>query len=162
MSTFSLIQIILTIAGGLVAIIAALAGLFAAIGYYQQGKASAKNGETENANSTIEMFKNRADGLEKDLKEYKIKADTDFIKLRNEFEAYKKEVLVKEENYKKTNAQQEDLIKTYAALLQNRNPELEKILSEIRDFLKQLKEATAHQTVILESQQKREVIIDAK
>lgn len=139
--TANYIEIILTITGGLIGIIVAMAGLFAGIGYYRQGKNEAKGSETKSANETVELFKNRADGLEKEFKEYKIKADTDFNKLRSEFESYKKEMLIKEDSHKKTIDQQENLLKTYASILQNRNPELESTLKEIRDFLKMLKES---------------------
>lgn len=121
------VELIITIAGSFVGVIVAIAGLFAGIGYYRQGKIDAKSSDIDSANSTVKMFKDRADLLDDELKQ-----------LRADFEAYKKEVLVKEESYKKTIDQQENLIKTYAGILQNRNPELENILKEIRDFLKHL------------------------
>ena len=123
------IYLILTIAGSFCAIVVSLAGLFAGIGYYKQGKNDRRSSDVNSANSTVKMFKDRADILDTELKQ-----------LRADFEAYKKEVTIKEEAYKKTVAQQEDLIKTYGAILQNRNPELEATLKEIRDFLKELKE----------------------
>ena len=104
------------------------------IGQFVTGKKEVKIADVDNANSTVRLFKDRADLLEKDLRI-----------LRNEFEAYKKETLIKEESNKKTIIQQEDLIKTYGAILQNRNPELENTLKEIRDYLKLLKDANIHE-----------------
>lgn len=143
------IYLVLTIAGTLVAIIVSLAGLFAGIGYYKQGKADAKGSEVNSANDTIELFKNQAEGFKADLR-----------KIQNDFDNFRKEVAVKEEAYKKTISQQEDLIKTYAAILQNRNPELEATLKEIRDFLKSLQMASDHNKGILDKQVIREAKID--
>lgn len=122
-------ETILAIVGSLVGIIISIAGLFAGIGYYKQGRNDAKSSETQSANETVELFKNRSDGLEKELHA-----------LRKDFESYKKEAQLKEDGYKKTITQQEDLIRTYSDVLKNRNPELEKTLGEIRDYLKELKE----------------------
>ena len=122
-----------------------------AFGQWRAGRKEVKVADVGNANSTIELFKNRADGLEDELDA-----------LRNEFEAYKKEMSIKEEASNKHIAQQEELIKTYDAILKNRNPELEKILAEIRDYLKVLKETGDHNKTILDSQVKREQKIDSK
>ncbi len=48
------------------------------------------------------------------------------------------------------------------ATVLNRNPELESILREIRDFMKEIREANLHQTLILESQQDRDKKLDAE
>jgi capsule polysaccharide export protein KpsE/RkpR len=45
-------------------------------------------------------------------------------------------------------------------ILANRNPELETVLGEIRDFMKQLKDETNHQTTILEAGKSRDRQID--
>jgi uncharacterized coiled-coil protein SlyX len=45
-------------------------------------------------------------------------------------------------------------------ILANRNPELEKVLAEIRDFMKDIKNQNEHQTSILEESQKRNEVID--
>lgn len=126
-----MIEIILTVTGCFVAIIVSIAGLFGGVGYYRQGKNAAKTGETTSANETVELFRNQAEGFK-----------TDLANLHTAFESFKKEVTLKEDSYKKTISQQEDLIKTYSDILKNRNPELENILKEIRDFLKGFKNNT--------------------
>lgn len=45
-------------------------------------------------------------------------------------------------------------------ILANRNPELETVLGEIRDFMKELRETNVHQTNILERGQIRDKVID--
>lgn len=140
----NLIEITTATAEGMVA----LGACIFFVGQYKAGKKEVKVSNVSDANETIELFKNQAEGFKADL-----------AKLHTDFEAFKKEVLIKEDSYKKTISQQEDLIKTYGALLQNRNPELEKILTElsrtnteIRDFLKDLKASSEKSNSILEEQ----------
>ena len=131
MHTSDYIYLILTIIGSLAGLTVAVAGLFAGIGYYKQGKNEAKSSDVDNANSTVKLFENRAKGLEEELKQ-----------LRSEFEAYKKETYLKEERYKRNVSQQEELVKTYAAILKNRNPELETVLKDIKQFLKDIRDSS--------------------
>lgn len=42
----------------------------------------------------------------------------------------------------------------------NRNPELEKLLTDIRNFMKEIRDSNTHQTQILEGQVTRDVAID--
>lgn len=136
----NLFQIILAIVGTIAGVAISTGAILFGIGQYRAGKKEVKTSNVDDANSTIKLFKDRADALEKDLKENKKSADDSLNKLRSEFEAFKKESLIKEEAYKKTNLQQEELIKTYAAILQNRNPELESVLKDIKGFLQELRD----------------------
>ena len=145
------IEFILTLAGSFVAIIVSISGLFAGIGYYKQGKNEAKSSDVDSANSTVRLYKDRADAFEKDLKE-----------LHREIDALKKDFTFREESYKKTIDQQEQLIKTYAAILQNRNPELENTLKSINDFLKEIRDSGLHNSKILDTQAKRQISDDNK
>lgn len=115
------------------------------IGQFRLGRKEVKTTDVNSANSIVELFRSKSEELEKDLKQ-----------LRTDFETYKKEALAKEEAYKKTIQHQEEMIKNYDIIFRNRNPELEKILIEIRDFLKTLTESSAHNTKILDNQVIRE------
>lgn len=107
----------------------AIGAIIFSIAQWRTGKKEVKISNVSDANSTIELFKNRAEVLEKEQKD-----------LRGEFEAFKKESVIKEDGYKKVIAQQEDLIKTYSEILKNRNPDLENILKELKDYLQQLRD----------------------
>lgn len=56
--------------------------------------------------------------------------------------------------------EKERQLATMAEILANRNPELEKVLAEIRDFMRNLADANRHQTQILEAGQSRDKAID--
>jgi hypothetical protein len=114
MHTSDVIYLILTLTGSILGIAISTGAILFGIGQYKAGKKQVKVTDVDTANATVKLFKDRADALDEELK-----------KLRADFESYKKEATIKEEAFKKENAQQAEMIKTYAAILQNRNPELE-------------------------------------
>ncbi len=57
--------------------------------------------------------------------------------------------------------EKDNQIRTLNEILSNRNPELEKILGEIHEFMKQLVKSNSHQTEMMESSQNRNDRIDS-
>jgi hypothetical protein len=129
-----------------------LLGLAAAI-FYTQFSTGARQVNSEvlaNYKALDEQKTQQISNYEKDIAEIKNAMRTmekDFIERIAKMEGQLKE----------KNSQ----IDSLNVILANRNPDLEKILGEIRDFMKDIHFANLHQTEILDNQVVREKSIDA-
>lgn len=111
-----------------------------AIGQFVNGRTEKKDAGLVAATNTIEILQKNVDILTQSQKE-----DHD-------------QITRLQEQIKLSTAENDRLTK----IIENRNPDLEKVLSEIRDFMAKLNAKNDHQTNILEGQLAREGIIDRR
>lgn len=97
-------------------IISALGILFFAIGQFRAGRDTAKSNELNDAKNTVQLYQSKMDLLEKEMKEMKAQQKHDG-----------EEIIRLQEQIK----HKDDQIKQYVAILQNRDPELQKVLTSI-------------------------------
>lgn len=104
-----------------------------------------RSGSSEIAKKIKEEYKERNGQLEqriKDLEEHHHENSVEIGKLQAKLEEKEKQIT------------------RYEQIFANRNPDLEKVLSRIEQFMSKLNEQTEYQTGILEQRQERDKMID--
>jgi len=98
--------------------------------------------------------------LVKQQKDQILHYEQEFGKLKSEMANMEKGLIAKLGKLEGQLQEKDKQLQTLSEILANRNPELEKVLAEIRDFMKELNDTNMHQTKILEASQKRDKGID--
>jgi len=98
--------------------------------------------------------------LDRQQKEYIERCDNNLIGATATMNSMKIEFTDRIANLEGVVGEKDKQLKNLTEILANRNPELEKVLVKIKDFMENIYNANVSQSLILESQQRRNIKID--